>query len=197
MPLLNVSLLACGSIVFDSFGQQAHSTDISLISSSEPAMHQDRCETLSSRHAHRHIWAYWTDGLLCKQQSRWAPSAGLVVWRGCCQNAARCNSLLPYTCTWLSVYYSKPNRDDRSWPAQQLNNYNKNLTLSSSWWARYVQDKSCLSRAACLVHPTTICKTLWALSGRTAAHARLNWACQAKLRCWQVCLAITHTLRLY
>jgi len=26
-------------------------------------------------------------------------------------------------------------------------------TLSSSWWARYVQDKSCLSRAACLVHP--------------------------------------------
>ena len=26
-------------------------------------------------------------------------------------------------------------------------------TLSGSWWARYVQDKSCLSRAACLVHP--------------------------------------------
>ncbi len=26
-------------------------------------------------------------------------------------------------------------------------------TLSSSWWARYVQDKSCVSRAACLVHP--------------------------------------------
>ncbi len=26
-------------------------------------------------------------------------------------------------------------------------------TLSSSWRARYVQDKSCLSKAACLVHP--------------------------------------------
>ena len=26
------------------------------------------------------------------------------------------------------------------------------MTLSSSWWARYVQGKSCLSRAACLVH---------------------------------------------
>ena len=29
-------------------------------------------------------------------------------------------------------------------------NKNKIITLSSSWWARYVQDKSCLSRAACL-----------------------------------------------